>query len=240
MDLAALSALSLPDQDDRLHHLGDLWADRPVVLVFLRHFGCLHCREHAVELRDRYDDLHGAGRRARRDRHRRPALRRRVRARREDPVPRARRRRRQGRTRGFGERSRRGTGCSTRSTWRATVATWKRGHRIHSARQARHATRRDVRDRTRRRGSLQPRRRRQHRPRRHSRRARRGRCLNRRMPVKAVIFDFYGTLAETPDWGPSWQELVAELGYELPADVQRPLVERRHRRHRARRAFAVA
>ena len=61
MDLAALSALSLPDQDDRLHHLGDLWADRPVVLVFLRHFGCLHCREHAVELRDRYDDLHAQG-----------------------------------------------------------------------------------------------------------------------------------------------------------------------------------
>jgi len=38
--------------------------------------------------------------------------------------------------------------------------------------------------------------------------------------VKAVIFDFYGTLAETPDWGPSWQELVAEVGYELPDDVR--------------------
>jgi len=38
--------------------------------------------------------------------------------------------------------------------------------------------------------------------------------------VKAVIFDFYGTLAETPDWGPSWQEMVAEVGYELSDDVR--------------------
>jgi putative hydrolase of the HAD superfamily len=38
--------------------------------------------------------------------------------------------------------------------------------------------------------------------------------------VKAVIFDFYGTLAETPNWGPSWQEMVAEVGYELPADIR--------------------
>ncbi len=38
--------------------------------------------------------------------------------------------------------------------------------------------------------------------------------------MRAVIFDFYGTLAETPDWGPSWQELVAEMGYELPDDVR--------------------
>jgi putative hydrolase of the HAD superfamily len=38
--------------------------------------------------------------------------------------------------------------------------------------------------------------------------------------VKAVIFDFYNTLAESPAWGPSWQEMVAEIGFELPADVQ--------------------
>ena len=61
MDLAALSALSLPDQNGTQHHLGDLWSERPVVLVFLRHFGCLHCREHAVELRDRYDDFQARG-----------------------------------------------------------------------------------------------------------------------------------------------------------------------------------
>jgi putative hydrolase of the HAD superfamily len=38
--------------------------------------------------------------------------------------------------------------------------------------------------------------------------------------LKAVIFDFYGTLAETPSWGPSWQEMVAEVGYELPDDLR--------------------
>ena len=38
--------------------------------------------------------------------------------------------------------------------------------------------------------------------------------------MKAVIFDFYGTLAETPDWGPSWAELVASVGHELPDDVR--------------------
>ncbi len=38
--------------------------------------------------------------------------------------------------------------------------------------------------------------------------------------MKAVIFDFYNTLAESPAWGPSWQEMVADIGYELRADVQ--------------------
>ena len=38
--------------------------------------------------------------------------------------------------------------------------------------------------------------------------------------VKAVIFDFYNTLAETTNWGPSWEQLVGELGYALPADVR--------------------
>jgi putative hydrolase of the HAD superfamily len=38
--------------------------------------------------------------------------------------------------------------------------------------------------------------------------------------IRAVVCDFYGTLAETPDWGPSWEELVAELGYTLPPDVR--------------------
>jgi putative hydrolase of the HAD superfamily len=38
--------------------------------------------------------------------------------------------------------------------------------------------------------------------------------------LKAVIFDFYGTLAETRDWGPSWAELVASVGYELPDEIR--------------------
>jgi putative hydrolase of the HAD superfamily len=38
--------------------------------------------------------------------------------------------------------------------------------------------------------------------------------------VKAVIFDFYDTLAHTPDWGPSWQRMVADVGYDLPQHVR--------------------
>ena len=34
--------------------LGDLWEERPAALVFLRHYGCVFCRDHAVQLhRDR-------------------------------------------------------------------------------------------------------------------------------------------------------------------------------------------
>jgi hypothetical protein len=39
MDLATLEALTLADADGMPHRLGDLWADRAVILVFLRHFG---------------------------------------------------------------------------------------------------------------------------------------------------------------------------------------------------------
>jgi putative hydrolase of the HAD superfamily len=38
--------------------------------------------------------------------------------------------------------------------------------------------------------------------------------------ISAVVFDFYGTLAETTGWGPSWAELVASVGYELTDDVR--------------------
>jgi len=39
VDLAALSATALVDSTGATHRLGDLWSDRPIVLVFLRHFG---------------------------------------------------------------------------------------------------------------------------------------------------------------------------------------------------------
>lgn len=39
MDLPALSDLTLAGADGEEHRLGYYWADRPVVLVFLRHFG---------------------------------------------------------------------------------------------------------------------------------------------------------------------------------------------------------
>ncbi len=39
MDLAALENVELSDPNGRSHRLGDFWDDRPVVLVFSRHFG---------------------------------------------------------------------------------------------------------------------------------------------------------------------------------------------------------
>lgn len=39
-------------KDDRGQdvRLGDLWRDRPVALAFMRHYGCVFCRDHAVQL----------------------------------------------------------------------------------------------------------------------------------------------------------------------------------------------
>jgi peroxiredoxin len=132
MDLNTLSALSLPDAEGAQHKLGDLWSDKPVVLVFLRHFGCLHCREHAVQLRDRYDELQGQGielvaigtgdqRYAGAFVH-------------DEKIP-------------YlvlvDDDAKAAHAASVRfaswfqllhpTTWRATVATWKQGHRIHKA-----------------------------------------------------------------------------------------------------------
>lgn len=39
MDVTLLASLSLPGVDGAVHRLGELWRDRPIVLVFLRHFG---------------------------------------------------------------------------------------------------------------------------------------------------------------------------------------------------------
>jgi peroxiredoxin len=46
-DLATMSVL---DENGNAVMLGDLWRDKPAVLVFTRHFGCVHCREHATQL----------------------------------------------------------------------------------------------------------------------------------------------------------------------------------------------
>jgi hypothetical protein len=39
MDLSQLADLELPDATGERQRLGDFWAERPVILVFLRHFG---------------------------------------------------------------------------------------------------------------------------------------------------------------------------------------------------------
>jgi hypothetical protein len=39
MDLDRLDDVELAAADGGTHRLGDFWAERPVILVFLRHFG---------------------------------------------------------------------------------------------------------------------------------------------------------------------------------------------------------
>ncbi|HWC14913.1 MAG TPA: hypothetical protein VG929_10020 [Actinomycetota bacterium] len=38
-DLSAIADVRLPDSFEEEHRLGDLWADQPVVLAWLRHYG---------------------------------------------------------------------------------------------------------------------------------------------------------------------------------------------------------
>jgi peroxiredoxin len=41
--------------------LSERWADHPLVVVFMRHFGCVFCREHLILLGRAYDDIRVAG-----------------------------------------------------------------------------------------------------------------------------------------------------------------------------------
>jgi peroxiredoxin len=61
MDLDRLEHTTLRDSEGTEHRLGDVWADQPTIVVFLRHFGCHLCREHATILRDRYAEAQERG-----------------------------------------------------------------------------------------------------------------------------------------------------------------------------------
>jgi len=41
--------------------LGSAWAERPVVLALMRHFGCIFCKEQVARLREIVDEVHVAG-----------------------------------------------------------------------------------------------------------------------------------------------------------------------------------
>jgi len=41
--------------------LGSVWAEQPVVLALMRHFGCIFCKEQVARLREIVDDIHAAG-----------------------------------------------------------------------------------------------------------------------------------------------------------------------------------
>jgi peroxiredoxin len=57
----ALADLTLPDPDGTFLRLGELWTSTPAILVFLRHYGCIFCREHVAQLRDHEAAFEAAG-----------------------------------------------------------------------------------------------------------------------------------------------------------------------------------
>lgn len=46
-DLAPMKVL---DAAGNSVEVGSLWRERPAVLVFMRHFGCIHCRDHVAHI----------------------------------------------------------------------------------------------------------------------------------------------------------------------------------------------
>ncbi|HEY6470190.1 MAG TPA: peroxiredoxin-like family protein [Candidatus Dormibacteraeota bacterium] len=62
MDTRALAAATIQGADGEPVRLADAWHDHPAVVVWLRHFGCVFCREHVAEVRAARSDiekLHG-------------------------------------------------------------------------------------------------------------------------------------------------------------------------------------
>jgi peroxiredoxin len=41
--------------------LSERWSERPLVVAFMRHFGCPFCREHLIQLGRHYDEVLAAG-----------------------------------------------------------------------------------------------------------------------------------------------------------------------------------
>jgi peroxiredoxin len=56
-----LEDVVLQDHEGVSVRLGDIWRDRPAVLAFVRHFGCVFCRDQAVRLHRLRDDFEAAG-----------------------------------------------------------------------------------------------------------------------------------------------------------------------------------
>lgn len=56
-----ISLVVLPEANGREIRLGSLWASRPAVLVFLRHYGCIFCREHVGQLREHEEAFRAKG-----------------------------------------------------------------------------------------------------------------------------------------------------------------------------------
>jgi peroxiredoxin len=59
--LQDLASASGRDTEGRMVQLGDLWRERSVVLVFVRHFGCIFCRQQVAELKDIVGQIEARG-----------------------------------------------------------------------------------------------------------------------------------------------------------------------------------
>ena len=61
MDARELAKVTVLGLDGERVHLGSLWRDRPAVLVWLRHYGCLFCIEQTREMRKAHPAIKAAG-----------------------------------------------------------------------------------------------------------------------------------------------------------------------------------
>jgi hypothetical protein len=61
MDMRALAAATVQDTEGGPVRLAEAWHDHPSVVVWLRHFGCVFCREHVAEVRAARADIEALG-----------------------------------------------------------------------------------------------------------------------------------------------------------------------------------
>jgi hypothetical protein len=61
MDTRALAAATVLAPDGTSVRLADQWAEHPAVIVWLRHFGCVFCREQVAEIRGARPDIEALG-----------------------------------------------------------------------------------------------------------------------------------------------------------------------------------
>jgi hypothetical protein len=61
MDTRALGAATVLDTKGTAVKLAGEWADHPAVIVWLRHFGCVFCREQVAEIRASRVDIEALG-----------------------------------------------------------------------------------------------------------------------------------------------------------------------------------
>ncbi len=57
----ALAQVEVLDLEGKPHRIESFWKDRPVLLLFVRHFACVFCREQVAGLKPHFAELAAAG-----------------------------------------------------------------------------------------------------------------------------------------------------------------------------------